>query len=341
MRAAIYKGPRQIEIHDVDVAQLGPSDVLLEVEACGVCGSDIGSYNDGHYVEPGQIMGHEISARVRAVGADLEGLETGMQVAVRPMRTCGECAYCTSGHSNLCGATAGRSLGYGLRGGFAEQILMRDVVVGADLIAIEVALAPTEMMWAEPLAVGVHAFGLLDLSAGDSLLVLGAGSVGICVVAVALAAGLSDIVVVEPREQRRVAIATLGVRVVDAGQTEIEPVTETGEPFDGAIDTSGVAKVIGDAARKLRFASRLILLGLGDGPVPWPVPGVELAGSFAYTDADFRGAVDHIVTGRIRLGRFVTHQFSLDESADAIVASAEDASLVKAAIIPGRSNVAS
>jgi 2-desacetyl-2-hydroxyethyl bacteriochlorophyllide A dehydrogenase len=319
----------------VQVPELGPSDVLLEVEACGVCGSDIGSYNYGHYVEPGQIMGHEISARVRAVGADLEGLETGMQVAIRPMRTCGECAYCTSGHSNLCGATAGRSLGYGLRGGFAEQILMSDVVVGADLITIEVALAPTELMWAEPLAVGVHAFGLLDLSAGDSLLVLGAGSVGLCVVAVALAAGVSDIVVVEPREQRRVAIASLGVGVVDTGQTEI------GEPFDGAIDTSGVAQVVGDAASRLRFASRLVLLGLGDGPVPWPVPGIELAGSFAYTDADFRAAVDHIVTGRIRLGRFVTHQFSLDETADAIAASAADPSLVKAAIIPGRSNFVS
>lgn len=332
MRAAIYEGPRRIEIREVQVPDLGPSDVLLEVEACGVCGSDVGSYNYGHYVDPGQIMGHEISAHVGAFGAELVGLEVGAQVAIRPMRTCGDCSYCTSGHSNLCGATAGRSLGYGLRGGFAEQILMSDVVVGADLIAIGVALAPTELMWAEPLAVGVHAVGLLDLSAGTSLLVLGAGSVGLCVVAVARALGVTDIVVVEPREQRRVAIASLGVRAVSPGEIG------TSRTFDGAVDTSGVASVIGDAASRLRYASRLVLLGLGDAPVPWPLAGVELTGSFAYTDADFRNAVNHIVTGRIRLGRFVTHQFPLDETGDAMVASAEDPSLVKAAIIPRRSD---
>jgi len=328
MRAAIFQGPERIEIDDVDVPALGPHDVLLNVEACGVCGSDIASYRHGHYVEAGQIMGHEISANVSEVGAALDGPPPGTQVAVRPMRTCGECAYCTSGRSNLCGATAGRSLGYGLRGGFADQLIMRDVVIGADLIALDVALAPTELLWAEPLAVGVHAFGLLELSAKDSLLVLGAGSVGLCVVAVALATGMRDIVVVEPREHRRAAIASLGVLAVAPGDTE------PGRRFDGAVDTSGVANVIGAAASQLRYSSRLVLLGLGDGAVPWPTVGVDLIGSFAYTDSDFRAALEHIVSGRIRLGQFVTHQFAIDDTAAAIDASVEDPTVVKAAIVP-------
>jgi 2-desacetyl-2-hydroxyethyl bacteriochlorophyllide A dehydrogenase len=334
MRAAVFEGPQRIEIHEVEVPELGSSDVLFEVEACGVCGSDIASYFHGHYVEAGQIMGHEISAHVGAVGAAIEGLPLGTQVAIRPMRTCGVCAYCTSGRSNLCGATAGRSLGYGLRGGFAEQLLMRDVVVGFDVIAIEDTLAPSELMWAEPLAVAVHAVGLLELSAGDTLLVVGAGSVGLCVVAVALAEGVSDVVVVEPRRQRRNAVASLGVSAVAPGETE------SGRRFNGAVDTSGVASVIGEAATHLHFGSRLVVLGLGDASVPWPVAGVDFVGSFAYTDADFRAAVDHLVTGRIRLGRFVTHEFSLDETAVALVASFEDPSLVKAAVVPRLSRVA-
>jgi 2-desacetyl-2-hydroxyethyl bacteriochlorophyllide A dehydrogenase len=333
VRAAIYQGPKQIEIREVQMPELGHSDVLVEVEACGVCGSDIGSYNFGHYVEPGQIMGHEISAHVVAVGNKIRDLEVGNQVAIRPMRTCGECGYCTSGHSNLCGATVGRSLGYGLRGGFAEQILLSDVVVGADVIAIVDALPATELLWAEPLAVAVHAVGLLSPSTGDSLLVLGAGSVGLCVVAVALAAGVADIVVVEPREQRRNAVASMGVRAVNPGEIGSD------ELFTGAVDTSGVSQVISDAVGRLRLGSRLVLLGLGEGPVVWPVRGAQLTGSFAYTDSDFRVAVDHIVSGRIRLGRFVTHQFSLGETADAMVASTVDPSLVKAAIVPRMSNV--
>jgi threonine dehydrogenase-like Zn-dependent dehydrogenase len=333
MRAAIYLGPKQIEIQNVPIPELGPLDLLLDVEACGVCGSDIGSYNFGHYVEPGQIMGHEISARVAVAGSQLQGLNVGEQLAIRPMRTCGECDYCTSGHSNLCGGTIGRSLGYGMRGGFAEQILLTDVQMGADVVPIEITLPATELLWAEPLAVGVHAFGLLGLSAGDSLLVLGAGSVGLCVVAVAIAAGLTDIVVVEPREHRRNAVASLGVRAVNAGELDSD------ELFAGAVDTSGVSNVIGDAAGLLYLGSRVVLLGLGDGPVPWPVGGVQLIGSFAYTDEDFRTAVGHIVAGTIRLGRFVTHQFPLEETAEAMVASATDPSLVKAAIVPRKNHV--
>lgn len=328
MRAAVYQGPRTIEIQEVQLPDLGPGDVLLDVEACGVCGSDVGSYDHGHYVEPGQVMGHEVSAHVARVGAEVRGLDEGTQVAVRPMRPCGVCSYCVSGDTHLCGATAGSSLGYGLRGGFAEQILMSNVVVGEDLIAVDEALAPTELMWAEPLAVGVHAVGVLDLPAGDSLLVLGAGSVGLCVVAVALATGVTDIIVVEPREHRRAAVASLGVRAVDPDQTL------HGRTFGGAVDTSGVAAVVGDAASRIRYGGRLVLLGLGDRPVPWPLRGVEVTGSFAYTDADFRDAVEHIVTGRVRLGRFVSHQFSLDETGRALAASSEDPSLVKAAIVP-------
>lgn len=333
VRCAIFQAPRRIELRDVKLEQLGPFDVLVDVEACGVCGSDIGSYEFGHYVVPGQVMGHEISARVAALGSRIGGLRVGMQIAIRPMGTCGECAYCRSGNSNLCSNSVGRSLGYGLQGGFAEQVVLRDVVVGADVIAIEDALLATDLMWAEPLAVAVHAIHLLGEPPVNSLLVVGAGSVGLCVTAAALASGVSEVVVIEPREQRRVAVSSLGA-------TAHESLQNIGDrEFGGAIDTSGIAQVIETASQRVSLGGYLVLLGLGDLPVPWPAGVARLSGSFGYTDADFRIAVDHIVTGRVRLSRFVTHQFALEDTARALAVSSIDPSTVKVAVIPRRTHV--
>jgi 2-desacetyl-2-hydroxyethyl bacteriochlorophyllide A dehydrogenase len=333
MRVATFEGPGRIELHDVQLAPIGPRDVLLDVEACGVCGSDIASFDHGHYVTPGQVMGHEICAHVAAVGSEIVGLKIGAQVAVRPMGTCGKCEYCTSGNSNLCGETSGRSLGYGLAGGFAEQIRLTNVDVGVDVLAIEPALLASQVLWAEPLAVAVHAVGLLGAPPVDSLLVVGAGSVGLCAIAVAFAVGVRDVVVVEPREQRRAAAASLGARVFEHHELDDDVLV------DGALDTSGVPQVIIDISRRVRRGGLVVLLGLGDGVVPWPVRGVELTGSFAYTDADFRQAVDHIVSGRVRMERFVTHEFSLEETASALAIASVDVSAVKAAVIPRRNNV--
>src|SRR5664280_154406 len=124
MRAAVYHAPGDVRVEQETVPTLGPRDVLLNVLACGVCGSDLASFAHGHYVQPGQVMEHEIAARVREVGTQVRGLLPGQCVAVRPMRSCGACGYCTTGDSHLCGGTAGRSLGYGQPGGFAELLHM-------------------------------------------------------------------------------------------------------------------------------------------------------------------------------------------------------------------------
>ncbi len=332
MRAAIFQGAKRIDVADVPAGSVGTRDVLLAVEACGVCGSDLASYEHGHYVTTGQVMGHEISARVVAVGRDVRGLEPGVQVAVRPMGTCGVCGYCRAGASNLCGSTQGRSLGYGLPGGFAEEILLSDVEVGRDVVPVEVHVPPTELVWAEPLAVAVHAIGLVTRRPVESLLVVGAGSVGLCVTAAALAMGIDDVVVLEPREHRRDAAAALGTRALAPG--DLDP----NEAVGGAVDTSGIPQVISNAAERVRPGGTVALLGLGDGRVPWPVGGVQLTGSFAYTDEEFRRAVDLIVSGRVRLGRFVTHRFSLEQTAAALGVATLDETAVKAVVIPEASD---
>jgi 2-desacetyl-2-hydroxyethyl bacteriochlorophyllide A dehydrogenase len=207
---------------------------------------------------------------------------------------------------------------------------MTGATVGADVIPVPATTLADDLIWAEPLAVAVHAVSQAALSPTSSVLVLGGGSIGICVVAAALAVGVGSITVSEPRLERRATAAALGANTLDgAGSTD----TMT---FDVVIDTSGSAAAIAAAVPQLAPGGRIVLVGLGDGQVPWPSGPIDIRPSFAYSDDDFRFAVDHIVSGQILLGRFISHRFALTDTGAAIARSGQDRSVVKAIVEPGR-----
>jgi len=331
MRSAVFVAPGHLEIEHSDQPTVGPRDLLLRVEACGVCGSDVASYVHGHYVVPGQVLGHEMSAIVETVGAAVanrESFPVGTRVAVRPARACEDCAYCDENRPGLCGESGARTLGYGVRGGFAEWVLINEVALRTDVIAVPPDLAPDEVLWAEPLAVAVHSVRRAGISPRDRVAVMGGGSVGLCVAAAALALGTQSVVVFEPREVRRQAALTIGAEVSDPGSWA------GSADFDVVIDTSGSAQALDSSTSLLKVGGRLVLVGLGGSEIPWPLGPFDVSTSFAYDDSDFAAAVDLIVSGRVRLGHLLTHTFSLDETGAAIEASANDASVIKAAVKP-------
>ena len=331
MRSAVFVEPGLLVVEEGERPRAGARDLLLRVEACGVCGSDVASFLHGHYAVPGQVLGHEMSALVESVGADVagrDGLPAGTRVAVRPARACQRCDYCAEGRPGLCGQSGARTLGYGARGGFAEWVVITDADLGADVIAVPADLSPDEVLWAEPLAVAVHAVRRAGLGAGERLAVVGGGSVGLCVAAAAIAAGVAQVLVIEPREARRAAASLIGA--VAAGPDSLSSLGVV----DAVIDTSGSAAAIAAAAPLVRPGGRLVLVGLGGGQLPWPLGPFDVTTSFAYDDSDFALAVEHIVSGRVRLGRFLTHTFGLDHTGAAIEASAHDESVIKAAVRP-------
>jgi threonine dehydrogenase-like Zn-dependent dehydrogenase len=326
-----YANIAQFELRTTPEPDLGRHDVLLRVEACGICGSDVASYLHGHYVEPGQVLGHEIAAVVERVGEAVADLDVGTRVAVRTAGACGHCPYCAADKPYLCGESRSRTMGYGRPGGFAERVLVPDAVVGTDLLPVPADCPPEELLWAEPLAVAVHALRRGEVDEGTRLLVVGAGSVGLCVVAAARAAGTADVVAVEPREERRRAAEQLGADTVTAAELADLPA----DRFSVVVDTSGVVSAIASGTTHLRAGGVLTLLGLGDAGLPWPLGDLDVRASFAYTDSDFRLAVEHLVTGRARLRDLVSHRFDLPDTGTAIAASAEDPTVIKAAVFPG------
>lgn len=330
MRAMVYAAPRDLRLEELDDPELGPDDVLLRVEACGICGSDVASYELGHYAKPGQVLGHEISSVVVRAGSALRGVAPGQRVAVRTSRSCGHCAYCTSGRPYLCGESGRFSIGYGARGGFADLMVVRGVTVGEDLVPVPHDVPADDLVWVEPLSVAVHAVRRARLtSISGPTLVVGAGSVGLCVVAAAVAAGIDDLTVVEPREDRRAAAERLGARALSPAALAEEP-----QNYRGVLDTSGVAAALAVPLGRLQVGGTLTLVGLGDDPVPWPLPGIDLVTSFAWDEQDFAAAVAHIVEGRVRLHDFISHRFALDETGAAISASAHDPHVIKAVVYP-------
>lgn len=325
MRQAIYLAPREVRVRESADPDLGPHDVLLRVEMCGICGSDVASYLHGHYATPGQVLGHEMSCIVKAVGSEVE-LAVGTRVAVCPARSCGTCPYCLSNQPGLCGDSGSMTLGYGVPGGFADLIHYPSPVIGRDLFPVPEGITADDLVWAEPLAVAVRAvrraLAVLPRDETVHLGVLGAGSVGLCVAATAHQLGAPHITVIEPRGQRRAAAARLGVAVAPS-------IAEAADSISLVIDSSGSSTAI----TSVPVHVPVLLVGLGGGPVPWPRADVHT--SFAYGVDDMATAVEMVAGGQVSLGSLISHRFALSDVGRGIEVSASDESAVKVVVIPG------
>jgi 2-desacetyl-2-hydroxyethyl bacteriochlorophyllide A dehydrogenase len=262
MRAAVYRRPRELEIQEWPVPEVGPGDALVAVSHCGVCGTDLHLVLEGMGL-PDTIPGHEWSGRVVAVGAEVEGVAPGDLVVGGPSARCGVCDYCRSGRPSLC---AGRqALDRSFQGAFAEYVR----VPAGDLLAVPDGLSLREAALTEPLSVALHAIDLSGLSAGSrarSALVTGAGPIGLLAIAALRAAGVDDVRVSEPAARRREHAGKVGAtRLLEPGDLETPPMpfTIVDDPVDVVLECSGNPAAMESGLGQLRPAGRLVMVGTG------------------------------------------------------------------------------
>jgi L-idonate 5-dehydrogenase len=328
MRQVVLHGPQDVSVAEGAAPALGDGDARVRIWLCGVCGSDVASFLHGHYVEPGQVMGHELTGTVTEIGAEVRHVAVGDRVAIRPLRSCGSCWYCATGLSHLCGATGGVSIGYGVAGGYADELVIPAEAVHRQLVGIADGVDPADGLWAEPLGVCLHALARAEVGPGARVQVTGAGPIGLGLVAAAHAGGL-HVEVVEPRAARRELALTLGAAATYA------PGDEPGDALvDAAFDASGVPAAIAASAARVRPGGAVVLLGLTDAAVPAMPPGVRLRGSFAVTPEEFKRAVELIEARAVRLGAAVTHRFGLGSAREALLTAAQDERAGKVALDP-------
>jgi 2-desacetyl-2-hydroxyethyl bacteriochlorophyllide A dehydrogenase len=260
MRAAVYTGPGVVEVTSVpDATPTGDDDVVVRVERCGICGSDLRALAvppEMDY-EPGVVIGHEFVGEVAdAHGA--AGVREGDRVAVLPNIPCGRCHYCRTGRVNLC--TDFTHVGAMRDGGAAELA----AVPASMLHALPETLDWETAALTEPLACVLNGTRRAGFHPGAPTLILGAGPIGLLFLAVAKLAGAGPIVVSEPHAERRQAAARHGADVVCDPINE--PLADVVAAATGAIGAEiaidAVGSLLGDAVAAVRKGGRVLVFGL-------------------------------------------------------------------------------
>lgn len=325
-RRARVTGPARIDVVTEPTPVRRSDAVRCEVIQAGICGTDLSIVKDGA-ASPSQVLGHEILARVLQSPPDSSWLP-GERVMVRPIIGCEECWYCLRGLAHLCDHSRDLTISYGRPGGFSDLLDVLDADRGT-LVGVADGVADDDAVWAEPLAVGVRAARHALAVDPGSVVVVGAGPVGLCVTA-ALAAYGVEVIVVEPRDGRRHAARQVGAA---AALSPEEPAAR--RRHDCVVASVGGAPGIQLATDAVCPGGRLVCAGLGHTEVSAVPTPYDVVTSFGYLEDEFTESTRLINDGRVRLGALVTHRFALPDIAAAMVASATDPDAVKVVVVPG------
>jgi (R,R)-butanediol dehydrogenase / meso-butanediol dehydrogenase / diacetyl reductase len=276
MKAAVYHGPHDVRIEQVpdpgDRPRLGPSDVLLEVLAASLCGTDAGEYAHGpvmvplHRRHPGSghlgptILGHEFVGRILAVGSGVEGMSVGDRVVPGAGMWCGECAWCEAGRTNLCSRYF--TLGLNADGGLTERFVVPARMCRPVPEGVEDHVAAM----AQPFAVALHAVRRGRVEQGEVVVLIGVGGIGTFALPALVARGARVIALdVDPgaleSAKRLGAEHALDARAEDL-QEQLQALLGEGVPVDAVVETSGAPPAPELARRLVRRGGRIVLVGM-------------------------------------------------------------------------------
>ena len=197
MKAAVLVAKEKFEVRDVPIPEIGDNEVLLKVQACGVCGSDLSVYGVGPYFQKEQIPGHEFVGHIEKMGKDVEGWNIGDRVIVDPYIHCFHCPYCEDRHYNRCSTYA--CTGVTVHGAYAEYVK----VYPYQMIRVPESLPSDVATLFQPVACSLYAARLSGCTVGDTVVVVGAGVVGLYAMMWARTYGATRIIAVEVAETRR------------------------------------------------------------------------------------------------------------------------------------------
>jgi 2-desacetyl-2-hydroxyethyl bacteriochlorophyllide A dehydrogenase len=315
MRAIIIDHPGGFRVAEVPTPTPGDGEILVRVECCGICGTDLHILAGEFPPTPYPIIpGHEFAGTVAAVGQKARsGLEAGARVAVDPSLYCGYCAKCRSGRDNLCENWA--AIGDTVSGAFAEY-----VVVPANNVYLLPARLDAQLgAMAEPLACAVHGMRRLGPVFGSSVVVLGAGTMGLLLMQLLVRAGAGPVAVVDRVPDRLEVARKLGAAQVVTDATALD-----GTRFEIAVDATGVPDVIQRAIDLLDRGGRMLVFGVSPAEAtiqvsPFRIYNDELAitGSMAILRS-FGEAVDLLASGAVDPRPLLSEPLPLDRFGEAL-----------------------
>jgi (R,R)-butanediol dehydrogenase / meso-butanediol dehydrogenase / diacetyl reductase len=304
MRAAVLTEKHTFVVADVPDPSPGPDELVLRVNACGICGSDLKVHT---MLPAGSVLGHEFSGEVVAVGAGSRGKwREGQHAAALPLSTCGVCRWCLADEPAHCARVDLFGLG-ATPGAFAEYVR----VAAAQTVPLDPALGPLGAL-VEPLAVGLHTVAMGHLKAGDKVLVIGGGNIGLAVTVWAHRLGAREVVVSDPIAARR------GVAGAFGATGEHDPASDPPpHDFDVVFECVGATGMVQAAIDAAGTRGRVVIAGVCVTPdtvlpVSAVLKEVEVRFAVYYRGNEFAAAAALLESGGVDAGAFVTGQVGLD-----------------------------
>jgi len=347
MLAAVYHGPNDLRVEDVPIPKIGKGDLLVKVLSASICGTDLRIFHGNHRMYPPgtiRIPGHEIVGLIVDSGVEGTGYGTGQRVFCAPNTGCGHCLQCISGNNNLCADY--EALGVTLDGGFAEYMRMpANSVRQGNVIPIsdDVDAAIAALM--EPFACVVRGQNALLIRPGETVLVIGAGPIGVMHTKLAKARGAGRVIVSEPLQDRASRARHMGAdRVVDPSSKDLLTAIHEETRGRGAdvIIVAAPAHVAQESAIELAAIGGRINF-FGGLPKDRPMISVDsnlihykelvITGTTACSTADCWQAAEIVNSGLVDLSDLVSRRFPLREALTAF-ATAEDRKSLKIVLEP-------
>ena len=338
MRAAVYRAPDVVVTETVPVPEIGAGEVLVRIDTCGICGTDLKKIHTGSHSAP-RVFGHEMAGTIARVGDGVRGFAVGDRVMAFHHIPCGKCFYCRKQTFAQCeqykkvGTTAG--VGEAAGGGFAQYIRVKDWIVGdgvtpAGLIRVPDDIPFEQAAWIEPVNTCFKAVQLLHLEPDDTVLVIGQGSIGILLAALARQTG-ATVLTSDMYPERHAVARQYGLdHPLDARGDVVgacKAATE-GRGVDVALVAVGADALIAQAMEAIRPGGRVMLFASTQhGTAPFDPAAVcmdekTLMGSYSASVAIQEDGIDLVFdgyrSGKLDLTNLISHRFSVEEASEAV-----------------------
>jgi 2-desacetyl-2-hydroxyethyl bacteriochlorophyllide A dehydrogenase len=326
MRRVVVKSDGAVELEEAPVPSPGANEVLVSMLVSGVCGSDTHAAHGLHpFINLPYYPGHEVVGVVKEVGDGVTTVRPGQRVTIEPTLVCGRCKQCRQGRENLCENLRFFGCGYE-QGGMAEYF----TIPATRLHMIPDEFTDQQAALVEPLSTPVHAVRLADDVRDRAIAILGAGTIGLLVLAAARHYGARRIVMTDLLESKRERALRHGAdAVLDAGRPDIVAAVraELGESADVVFDCVAVQSTIDQAIGMALKGGTVVIVGVPTRHVTIPLPLVQdqqirIQGSATYLPDDYRVAIEMIGAGEVAASDFVTAMYPLDDVTIAFAAAA-------------------
>ncbi len=330
VKAAVLHQPKDLRIEDADRPVAGPGELVLQVKACGVCGTDqrvyLGTKSRGIHFPC--VIGHEIAGVVVDRGAGVSDFDTGDRVALVPVIPCMRCACCMRGLDNICLNRI--AIGYEFEGGFQQYMTVPQIALKAgNVIRIPEQLSFDEAALIEPFACCVNGSQRSQIPPDGTVVIAGAGPIGLMHLKLAKAFGAAKVIVSEPARVRMEYARQMGADIVtDPTQDDLHQAVmdqTDGLGADSAIMAIGVPELVGQLAGMLRKGGTLNLFAGFQEDAQATITcnlihygQINVTGSAAASRQHFQQAMTLLESGKVTLSDLITHRFALENIHDAL-----------------------